>query len=326
MKITDIAKLAGVSTSAVSRYLNDGYVSEEKKKAIREVIEKTGYEPSKQAQIMRTKKSKVIGVIVPKISSESISRIVAGISEVLVQQNYQMLLANTENDTNKEIEYLKLLSKNPVDGIIFVATIFQSKHHAILKNLKIPFIIVSQKYETYPCIYYDDYNSARELTRRMINKGRKNPVCICVTDKDQAAGHNRTSGFIDALKEADIDLALMRIAESDFAMETGYDKMKVLYSNNPELDAVFCATDSIAVGAMEYLKELGKKIPKEISICGVGATKLSQVIEPRLTTVRLHYKSSGREAAKMLLEMLENHIFLSKQIKLGYDIIEGESI
>jgi len=326
MKITEIAKLAGVSTSAVSRYLNNGYLSEEKKTAIREVIEKTGYAPSKHAQIMRTKKSKIIGVVVPKISSESVGRVVAGISEVLTKKDYQMLLANTENNTEKEIQYLKFLDNNPVDGIIFVATILQKKHSDVLKKLKVPVVITGQRYGTYPSVYHDDYNAAKELTKQIIAKGRRYLGCISVTDADEAVGHNRTSGFKDAVREAGLKLGSHAIVESDFSMENGFEKMKDLLRENPKIDGVFCATDNIAVGAMLYLKEAGKQLPEDISIAGIGYTKLAKVVEPKLSTVHLHYKSSGIESAKILLEMLESNTQLSKQIQLGYEVINEESI
>ena len=97
MTIKEIAKLAGVSSAAVSRYLNGGYVSDEKKEQIKKVIDETGYQPSAQARMLRTKKACLIGVVVPKINSESISRITAGIEKVLSERNYQMLLAGTDN-------------------------------------------------------------------------------------------------------------------------------------------------------------------------------------------------------------------------------------
>ena len=108
MNINEIAKLANVSRATVSRYFNDGYVSAEKREQIRRVIEETGYKPSAQAQMLRTKKTKQIGVIIPKINSESISRITAGIESVLAERGYQMLLAGTDNTPAKEVEYLSL--------------------------------------------------------------------------------------------------------------------------------------------------------------------------------------------------------------------------
>ena len=108
MTIAEIASRAGVSKAAVSRYLNNGYVSSEKREAIRRVIEETGYVPSQQAQTLRTGKSRMVGVIVPRIDSESISRVVAGISRVLEEQGYRLLLANTDNRVEKELEYLDM--------------------------------------------------------------------------------------------------------------------------------------------------------------------------------------------------------------------------
>ena len=109
MNISEIAKLAGVSSAAVSRYFNNGYISEEKKEAIRKVVEQTGYRPSVQAQTLRTKKTKMIGVIVPKVASTSIGKIVEGILSVLNESGYQMLLAVTQNNPKKELEYDKEL-------------------------------------------------------------------------------------------------------------------------------------------------------------------------------------------------------------------------
>lgn len=128
MNINEIAKLAGVSRATVSRYLNNGYVSDEKKERIQEVIDRTGYKPSTQAQTLRTKKTRLIGVILPKINSDSISRMVAGISVVLKEAGYQLLLANTENREKEELEYLRLFSENHVDGIILIATIITREH------------------------------------------------------------------------------------------------------------------------------------------------------------------------------------------------------
>jgi LacI family sucrose operon transcriptional repressor len=326
MTISQIAKMAGVSTSAVSRFLNNGYLSEEKRQAIKLVIEKTGYEPFKQAQILRTKKTKVIGVIVPRISSEAISKVVAGISAVLSARGYLMLLTNTENTTDKELQYLKLLNNNPVDGILFVATTFDQRHKKALKELAVPLVIVGQVYENYPCVYHDDYNLAKQLTSRMIASGKKRLGCICVSANDRAAGYSRTAGFKDALQDHGLTLPEDGIVEAAFDMESGYEKLKYLLERYPKMDGVFCATDNIAVGVMEYAKERKISIPDELGIAGVGATKISKVVTPKLTSAYLHYKSSGIEGAKMLLEMIEGHSRLSKQIKLGFQIVEGETV
>ena len=121
MNINEIARLAGVSRATVSRYLNDGYVSDEKKAVIRKVIEETGYQPSSQAQMLRTKKTKLVGVIIPKINSDTVGRMVAGISDVLNRSGYQLLLANTDNNIEEELKYLHLFKDNQVDCLLYTS-------------------------------------------------------------------------------------------------------------------------------------------------------------------------------------------------------------
>ena len=141
MNISTIAALAGVSPATVSRYLNHGYVSEEKRKKIQEVIEQTGYTPSSSAQTLRTGRNNLIGVIVPKISSESVARMVDGITEAVSHSSYQVLLANTGNNTERELEYLKLFRVNNVDGVIFIGTLMSKKHLAVMRSYKKPIVL-----------------------------------------------------------------------------------------------------------------------------------------------------------------------------------------
>lgn len=324
MTITEIAKLAGVSVSAVSRYLNDGYISEEKRERIKKVIEETGYRPSVQAQVLRTKRSKVIGVILPKISSESIGRVADGISTVLSAAGYQMLLVNTENDPKKELDYLRLLSNNPVDGIIFSATVFDQKHEAVMRSLNVPLVVIAQRIPGYAGVYHDDHGAGQAMTEILLQNGRRRVGHISVTQKDEAAGKCRTQGYVDALKKYEIPINASMIVEAGFTLDSGYECMNVLLERHPNLDGVFCATDTLAVGAMLCLKDHGIRIPEQMAVTGIGHNKLSKVVEPKLTTAHLHYKTSGIEAASMLLQMIEKKA-ITKQLELGYEVILAES-
>ncbi|MGI6070053.1 MAG: LacI family DNA-binding transcriptional regulator [Blautia sp.] len=324
LNINEIAKLAGVSRATVSRYLNQGYVSKEKQEQIRKVIEETGYQPSSQAQMLRTKRTKLIGVILPKINSDTVSRMVAGISDVLSKQGYQLLLANTNNDIQEELKYLNLFKDNQVDGILFIATIFTAKHKKLLRECKVPVVILGQHLEGYSCVYHDDYHSARQVTELLLEKGQV-PGFIGVTVKDEAAGLSRRKGFEAALKKAHMACPKEQMAEAAFSVESGYEAMKRLLEAAPSVDSVFCATDNIAIGAMSYLKEIKKSIPQEIQIAGIGDTPLGNLVEPKLTTVHLFYKTSGMEAASMLLELLEDSSGVCKELKMGYRVIRKDS-
>lgn len=325
MNINEIANLAGVSRATISRYLNDGYVSEEKRKIIKRVIEETGYQPSSQAQMLRTKKTQLIGVIIPKINSDTVSRMVAGISLVLSEHGYQLLLANTENHEKEELKYLRLFKDNKVDGVILIGTIFTREHKKLLRDLNVPVVILGQKLDGYSCVYHDDYKASFELTESMLKQGKKMSY-IGVTPKDEAAGKNRKKGFLEACRQYKIKVDQECIIEGEFTLQSGYESAKRLLQIDPKIDSIFCATDNIAIGAVMYLREVGVLIPNQIQVVGIGDTPMSVITIPQITTVHFFYKTSGMEAAKMLVDQLGESIQVQKQLKMSYKIIERESI
>ena len=324
MNINEIAKLAEVSRAAVSRYLNNGYVSGEKKERIKKVIEETGYRPSSQAQTLRTKRTRMIGVVLPKINSSSISRMVAGISEVLSESGYQMLLANTDNKIEEELNYLETFKENYVDGILFVATILTGRHKKLLSACKVPVVMLGQRLKGHSCVYQNDYQAAAELAEILL-AGSKKPCFIGVTERDEAVGKNRRAGYEAALAKQGITCLREQFVEADFSMEAGYRKMQELLDSVPDVDAVFCVTDTIAQGAVACLSDRGKKVPGQVRIAGMGDSTLSKMTRPRLTTVHFHYRTTGAEAAKMLLEQLDRKKAVAKELQMGYELVEEES-
>ena len=325
MTIAEIAQRAGVSKACVSRYHNHGYVSEEKKARIREVIAETGYTPSRNAQVLRTGKTGVIGVILPKINSESISRVAAGISEVLTRQGYRMLLANTENNIEQELAYLELFKNDQVDGVLFSATLLTPDHRDIIATMNIPVVMVGQRADYLSCVYHNDRAAARDLTQVLLASGRKCPGFLGVTRKDRAVGSERLAGFLEGCKLCGIPVPESRMATCSFSIESGCEAAGALFSQAPEIDALFCATDTIAIGAMQYLKGAGKRIPADVEIVGVGHSRMTEIVSPRLTTTHLFYKTSGIEAASILCQILESGVDMKKQIMLGYELIRQDS-
>lgn len=325
MNINEIARLAGVSRATVSRYLNQGYVSEEKKVRIRQVIEETGYRPLSSAQTLRSKKTNFVGVIIPKINSDSISRMVSGISSALSREGYQILLACTDNQEKEELRFLTLFRENHVDGIILLGTIFTAEHRKALKNLSVPIVILSQYLKGYSCVYHDDYQAARNLAEYLARSGRRFGY-LGVTQQDEAVGRERLRGVLDAAAAAGAILPKENILECRFQMESGFLQAQELLQRAPDLDTVICATDTIAVGALQYIKSVGKKVPDDIQIAGIGDSTLSRVTDPALTTVHLHFEEAGREAAQLLTELMEKgKDAVQKEVKLDSRLIVQES-
>ena len=329
MTISDIAKMAGVSSAAVSRYLNGGPLSEQKRAAIHEVIEKTGYHPDSAAQTLRTGKVNQVGVIAPNIGSQSVGQITEGIARELDRKNYLVLLGNTELDEQRELGYLTAMQRNHVAGIILLGCSYTPQLARALQDCRMPVVVTGQRFPEVPCVYNDDRSATRELTRLMLDRGRKKIVYIGGNEHDQAVGLLRRIGVQDALAMAgQTGESLTRICCTAFTMEEGERCMKELLAACPDLDGVVCVTDTVALGAMHALKQAGRKIGADVSLAGVGDSWAGSVTEPGLTTVQFYQKQIGEEAARMLLQMLDEkeHGGPVRQVTLGYRVVERGSI
>ena len=325
MNITEFAKAAGVSVSAVSRYFNDGYLSEDKRLKIEAALESTGYMPSYSARTVRSKVTKLVGVILPKLSSESISRVTEGISEVLGAEGFELLLVNTANDYNREISSLELFRQNRVDGVILLASVFTDLHRSLLSKMRVPAIIVGQKLMGFNCVCHNDLGAAYSMTKLMLDKGAKVPAFIGANPEDNAAGRDRRLGFEKALAEAGIELDKSLCEIAKFSMESGYEKAGRIFAQKKKPDCIFCATDNIAAGVMLYCRENNIKIPDDVMIGGVGDSRMGRLLYVPLSSVHLHYKTAGIEGAKMLLNEMKGSSSVHRIMQLEYDIIERES-
>ena len=322
MTIKEIAKLAGVSSAAVSRYLNGGYVSTEKKEEIRRVIEETGYQPSAQARMLRTKKASLVGVVVPRINSESISRVTAGIEKVLAERNYRMLLAGTDNTPEKEIEYLKIFENYPVDGIVLVGTIVTAAHRKFFKECKVPVVVIGQHTKYANCIYHDDYEAGKLMGQMAGRMSKKKVAYLGVTKEDKAVGVNREEGFRSGLKNAGKNLEEGYKVTADFSIESGYEKTLELLEEKCDIDVISCATDTIAAGAIGALNDFENGAYKEkIQVTGFGDNHLLKAVTGGIPTVHFGYMTSGIRGAEILLDAVERGGDLLIELKLGCRLV-----
>jgi len=303
--INTIAKMAGVSPATVSRYLNQGYVSEEKKERIRIVIEQTGYTPSPSAQMLRTGKNHLIGVIVPRINSEPVAEMVEGITRIMTQSGYQILLANTGNQVEKELEFLKIFRNNNVDGVIFMGTLMSKRHLTLMRSYQKPIVLLAQQEEVVPSVYFDDYQAAYLATEILLKRNCHEIAYIGVTLKDRAVGRNRRIGFTDAMTQYHYTPDESRMVETQFDMEDGYEAARVLLERGVSFDGIFCATAEIAFGVMSCLRQNHIIVPDQVKVSAVGNNSLAKLYDPPLTTVSLSHRTGGSEAAAMLLDLIQ---------------------
>lgn len=327
MTMKELAKLAGVSPAAVSRYLNGGPLSAEKRRVIRAAIERTGYQPDPAAQTLRTRSTDIVGLIVPKLDSESVSRLAAGASEVLDEAGFACQLGVSGNDPKKELAFLQLFQNRPAAGVILMGTVLTPELERFLQSTGMPVVVAGQNFKGVPCVYHDDYGAALELTRLVLSKGRRRLAYIGAIEQDAAAGEARRRGVQAGLREARLDPELP-VEISSFEVEGGRAAMERLLERCPELDAVLCATDRMAFGAMQALREAGKRLPQDVAVTGIGDSWAGEHVEPHLTTARFYYKTCGESAARLLIDRIndKDRSAPMQQVVLSYTIQQRDSV
>lgn len=328
MTMKELAQVAGVSTAAVSRYINGGPLSQEKKERIRAAMDETGYHPDAVSQAIKQGFTDHVGLILPKIDSDAVNRFTTGAAPALADAGFLTLLADTSNDPAKELSYLELYQNRQVAGIILMATVLTPQLEDALRSSNVPTVVVGQQFRQIPCIYHDDFGAAYELTNLVLSRDRNRLGFIGVTEQDVAVGQNRRSGVQAAMRDYGLDPDSLAVEISPLSVEGGRTAMNQLLKRKPDLNGVICATDRIAIGAMEALRRAGKRIPEDVSVTGMDDNWVDKYISPRLTTAHFYYKTSGEKAADLLVEMIQNKGKPGPvhQVMLGYTIQIRDSV
>ena len=322
-KITmkEIAEIAGVTKTTISRYFNGGYIKKETKDKITKIIKKYNYEPNTFARL-KARQSYIIGIIVPALDSTITSRVLTGLEKTFRENNYIPIIMNTNHQNELELKYIEKLKRLNVDGIILSATYITDEHKKILKKLDIPIVIYGQEYNDGISIINDDYNAGIEIGEYIAKRNHKNIGFISVDEKDVAIGVNRKNGVIDGLKKYGIKKINIELA--DFS----YDSAKIAARNllkNKKLDAIICSTDRQAHSVYMVVKEMGLKIPDDISVISFGGYEIDEIIEPELSTIKFDSFNAGVSAANTLINLI-NNIKVEKVSYVDYKFIEGKSV
>ena len=329
MTIKEVARIAGVSPAAVSRYFNGGSLGADKQNRIREVVEETGFQPNPLAKSMRTGKSGQIGVIATRFRSNSVTRILQGISDVIRKENYIMILGCTEHDAEQELRLIRAMQDKQVDGIVLMGRVLTKELKRAIESCSVPVVVTGQRFENAFCIYHDDFHAVEELTALALKNGRRHPAFLGVLEEDEQAGRLRREGFKSALRKAGFEQSGVPEIITGFEAEDGAEAMRQLLRDHPETDMVICAGDFAALGALRVIKESGRKVPEDIALAGCGDSWADSLTDPPLTSIHFRFDECGSKAAEMLLRLIrgkEEEKKLPEQIMLEYSITDRGSV
>lgn len=322
--IKDIARYLSISVSTVSRALvNDKNIRRETKEKVLEAAKVLGYKPNPVATNLKFGHTNTVGVIVPEMVTPFASRVVNGIQEVLYANGIKVIIAESGEDPEKEKENLQLMERFMVDGIIISLCSYKKNREEYLRlqQAEMPMVF----YDRIPYgldvsqVIVDDYMKAFFLIERLIRGGRKRIVHIQGPD-DVYNSIERARGYKDALAKFKIFPDEDMLIKTGLTFEDGKNVADRLVEKNISFDAVFAFTDTLAIGTMNRLRELGKKIPEEIAVASFSGTELSTIVYPKLTTVEPPLFQMGKAAAELILEKIKAPSSPNRSVVLNAEI------
>ncbi len=306
--IHDIAEKLNITASTVSRALNNHpRISEATKKKVLKLAKQLNYQPNHIASALRSGRSKLIGVVVPTANRNFFSSVIRGIEEIANNFAYKVVISQSYDDFEKEIQTIEALLNARVDGII--ASIGKGSedtgHFKKVLEKGIPLVLFDRVTNELDVsqVVIDDYYGAYQSVNHLIMQGCKNIVHLTSSPKINIYKERRR-GYEDALKDHGMEIDPSLIVSSNLQLEDGRSVMQEVIDKKLVFDGVFSASDYSIMGAMQVLKENGYKIPDQVKLAGFGNEPFTSFTDPSITTVDQRSIPMGKIAAETFFELL----------------------
>jgi DNA-binding LacI/PurR family transcriptional regulator len=329
--LDEVARVAGVSRATVSRVVNGSpKVSADVRRTVERAIDRLGYVPNRAARSLVTRRSDSIAVVITEPASRLFSdpffpRLVRGISAALSARDLQLVLLMPSDDVD-ERRTVRYLTAGHVDGVILVSLHGDDPLPEQLAARKIPSVVLGRPSRGVDVDYVDADNrdGGRRATAHLIQQGRRR-IATITGPKDMVAGIDRLAGYRDALADAGIPLDDGLIATGDFTQAGGESAMERILKARPDLDAVFCASDLMAVAALGALQAAGRRVPEDIAVVGYDDSPIATTTRPALSSVRQPIEDMGREMVNLLSGSIEQNGRVPRHIVLATELIARAS-
>ena len=307
--IKDVARLAGVDHSTVSRALRGSpLISSETTDRVRQAAVKLGYQPSAAARSLKTRSSRVLGVVVSQIDDPFFGEVLQGVEEAAQSSGYSLFIAASQHDQERQEAIVRAMREHRVDGLIICSTSFDSVQNRQFLDDGIPIVVVnnqSEKDYKYS-IYHDDVDGSRQITRHLLELGHRR-IAYLGNSLSGRTTLDRLSGVEQELKAAGLEIPPTYVFEvAGGKSEHGFAAIKSLLGLSRRPTALICFNDMLAIGALQGLQQAGFQVPQDISITGFDNIAFSAYTQPPLTTFDQPKRFIGAEAARLILGLLES--------------------
>ncbi len=319
--IYDIAKTLEITAATVSRALNNNpKISAKTRELVLETAKKMNYKQNRLAQALKSGKSNIVGVIIPKINRTFFATIIKAIEDELYPHGYHVIICQTDDRIEREIDNIDTLLKAQVDGILISISNAMEDASELQRVIdkKVPLIFFDRKKELkgISSVTIDDFKGGYIATEHLINSGCKQIVHI-TCDRSLDIYKDRCEGYKKALSDYKIPFRKEYVIEVKNTIDAGKEAVKKLKKSDTFPDAIFSASDYVALGVIQELKHKGYKIPEEVSVVGFSNEPFTSLMELSITSVDQSPKKMGKIAAQVFLEQVSS----SSELKIEKKIV-----
>ncbi|MGX9292091.1 catabolite control protein A [Bacillus sp. A015] len=326
--IYDVAREANVSMATVSRVVNGNpNVKPTTRKKVLEAIDRLGYRPNAVARGLASKKTTTVGVIIPDISSIFYSELARGIEDIATMYKYNIILSNSDQNTDKELHLLNTMLGKQVDGIVFMGGNITDVHVEEFKRSPVPIVLaasVEEQAQT-PSVNINYEQAIYDSVQLLIDKGHKRIAFVSGPMSEPINSVRKLAGYKRALEEAGIAFDDVLVAEGDYSYDSGIEALANLLEQSDKPTAVIAATDEMALGVIHGAQDRGVSIPEDLEVIGFDNTRLSLMVRPQLTTVVQPTYDIGAVAMRLLTKLMNKEQVDDQIVELPHRIEERQS-
>ncbi|CAN7348258.1 LacI family DNA-binding transcriptional regulator [Paenibacillus sp. LjRoot153] len=312
MKVTidDVAKMAGVSKTTVSRILNGNYsqATEETKEKVLKIIRDLNYRPNPMARGLKQMRTNIIGIVLSNLSNPFWSRVLEGVEDTCRQSGYSLMVCNSNEDSEREAGLIDGLQMRQVDGIIVNPTVNNKELYTEIVQKKYPFLVINRRISDLDVddVVVDNIQGARLAVEHFIERGRRKLVCFVYEPEGISTWQERIQGFKKAMSENGLVVTEQSVIQVDNA--SGRAKAAIIdyFRQKPDVDAVFSTNNMMTLEILEGFKELGVEVPGQVALIGYDETVWAKHLNPPLTTIEQPAYEMGRIAAKNLIQRIDS--------------------
>ncbi|PJN66431.1 Ribose operon repressor [Paenibacillus sp. GM1FR] len=315
--IKDVAQLAGVSVATVSRVINDrGYVHADTRKKVEDAVKALNFSPNEVARSLYKRKSKLIGLLLPDITNPYFPQLARGVEDRMQEQDYRLIFGNSDEDEQKEQDYIQTFIQNNVVGVISSTNY---PHSSIYEKLKIPVVFLDRTSLDRPSVYADGREGGRLAAREIIKRGSRR-ITVMQGPSQIRPAQDRFEGAIEIIRDAGLDYRV--IQTTSFSINEAGVWAEELFRKYADTDGVIASNDIAAMAVLHEASRIGKKVPDDVQVIGFDDIPMSSLLSPALSTIRQPAYEMGREAAGLLIQLVEQAAIENKNIQLPVSFIE----